>query len=255
MLSDQQFIRYQRQISLVEVQENGQQKLINARVLIVGCGGLGNVVASYLVGAGVGQVIIADGDVLEVHNLHRQICYREEQLGSNKAEALAHHLRSLNSDVRVRSIARHLDETILGLEIGNVDMVIDCSDNLPTRHMINRECFSAQVPLVSGAAIGWEGHLMAFDYSHDSPCYHCVVPDLADRQSCSDQGVIGPVVGMIGNGQALLALHFLLDKTRFPAGQLMRFDSKQLSWQKLQLHQDKACPVCSVVSMEEVACQ
>ncbi|ENM5827663.1 HesA/MoeB/ThiF family protein [Vibrio metoecus] len=248
MLSDQLFLRYQRQISLAEVDHIGQLKLINARILMVGCGGLGCVVAPYLVGAGIGSLIIADGDELEIHNLHRQIIYREEQLGGNKAELLAQHLRLLNSNVRIRTVPRQVDELILTLEIDQVDLVIDCSDNLATRHAINRVCFNAQVPLISGAAIGWEGHLMAFRYQQNSPCYHCIVPDMSERQRCSDSGVIGPVVGMVGNAQALLALHYLLDNTRFPAEQLMRFNGMQMQWQTLQLHQDKACPVCGIHS-------
>ncbi|GHW71110.1 TPA: thiazole biosynthesis adenylyltransferase ThiF [Vibrio cholerae] len=248
MLTDKQFLRYQRQISLAELGEEGQQKLLNSRVLIVGCGGLGNVVAPYLVGAGVGQVIIADSDRLELHNLHRQICYHEAQIGHNKAELLARHLRELNSEVRVRVIAREVDELILNLEINQVDLVLDCSDNLPTRHAINRACYAAQRPLISGAVIGWEGHLMAFDYRQSTPCYQCVVPDMAERQRCSDRGVIGPVVGMIGNGQALIALHALMGSAHFPANQLLRFDGKSMNWQSLQLHPDKVCPVCSVSS-------
>ena len=162
MLTDKQFLRYQRQLSLAELGEEGQQKLLNSRVLIVGCGGLGNVVAPYLVGAGIGQVIIADGDRLELHNLHRQICYHETQIGHNKAELLARHLRELNSEVRVR--------------------------------------------------------------------------------------VIAPVVGMIANGQALIARHALVGSAHFPANQLLRFDGKSMNWQNLQLHQDKVCPVCRVSS-------
>lgn len=257
MLTDSQFNRYQRQICLSEIGEAGQSRLLNAKVLIVGCGGLGSVVAPYLVGAGVGHVVIADGDELELHNLHRQICYQESQLAAKKAQLLAQQLRTLNSEVKIRVIPRQVDELILGLEIAAVDLVLDCSDNLPTRHAINRICFAQQVPLISGAAIGWEGHLMMFNYAPEMPCYHCIVPSMADRHSCSELGVVGPVVGMIGNGQALLALQYLLESSSMPVNQLMRLDGKQLSWQTLSLHADPCCSVCaspSLVSQRQSVC-
>ncbi|MCR9301110.1 HesA/MoeB/ThiF family protein [Vibrio fluvialis] len=248
MLSDEQFVRYQRQISLTEIGERGQQKLLNGRVLVVGCGGLGTAAAQYLAAAGVGHLVIADDDCVELSNLHRQLAYRVTQLKQPKVVALAQTLAAINPECRVRTVQRRMDSNVLSLEVSQADIVLDCCDNLETRHAINAACFSARKPLISGSAIGWEGQLVAFDFAHQPlGCYRCLVPDDVTPTSgrCTDLGVMGPVVGSIGNLQALMAMQWLLQLNNFQSHQVMRFDGLTMQWQKWRLLNDPDCSVCS----------
>ncbi|MGF1685163.1 HesA/MoeB/ThiF family protein [Photobacterium japonica] len=249
MLSDQAFLRYSRQIMLPEVGEQGQVNLTQANVLIVGAGGLGSAAALYLAGAGVGQLVIADDDHLEASNLPRQVLYRETDVGLPKAEQAAAQLRALNPLVRVRAVNARLAAERLAMEVAQADVVLDCSDNLATRHAVNRACYATHTPLISGAAIQWQGQLMAFDFRHGhGPCYHCVFP-LADQaqdtpQNCSTGGIIGPVVGNIGTLQALETLKLLTGAGEGSFSRLQHFDGLTLHWQSFHFTQDTSCPVC-----------
>jgi len=263
MLSDLSFLRYQRQICLPEVGEQGQQNLLNASVLVIGCGGLGNTAAMHLAAAGVGKLVICDDDIIEVSNLTRQIAFHDKHISRPKVEVLAEQLRAQNPDCHIRTVGRRMDESLLPLEVTMADVVLDCSDNITTRHHVNQACYKAQVPLVSGAAIGWVGQLIAFDYRKmlpDQGCYACMVPNSDSEQvsKCSDLGVIGPVVGTIGNMQALLAMQILFELHEIQTNQLVNFDGKTLRWDKWKLFADPECPVCgnsrqsSLNNMEEL---
>lgn len=247
MLTDNQFLRYQRQIALAEVGEQGQADLLNSRVLIIGCGGLGTAAAMYLAAAGVGRLVIADDDVVDLSNLHRQLAYRTCHLSRPKVDALANTLIDINPECRVRQVQRRVDAHLLSLEVAQADVVLDCSDNLITRHQVNVVCRTARVALVSGSAIGWEGQLVTFDFAtYAHGCYRCLVPDdaIATSGRCSEMGVVGPVVGTIGNMQALLALQCLLKLDTFQSHQVSRFNALSMQWQKWALLADPDCPVC-----------
>ncbi len=244
-----QQLRYSRQVLLPEVGEQGQQKLLDGEVLLLGLGGLGSAASQYLAGAGVGCLYLADFDQLDSSNLQRQTLYRQDDLGVNKAEAAAAQLRQINPDIEVEVIPRKMDEEELDHLLASVDLVLDCSDNLATRYQLNEICVSYGTPLISGAATGWDGQLILFDFADEDteqPCYHCLYPkeQVQDARNCNTVGIIGPVVGTIGTMQALMAIQYLLGQPP-KAGELNLFDGRSLSWQKLQLPVNPSCAVCS----------
>lgn len=249
MLSDQAFLRYNRQIMLPEVGEQGQQSLAQAQVLLVGAGGLGSAAALYLAGAGIGHLMIADDDEVDSSNLQRQVIYRDSHQGRSKALMAAEQVTALNPHIRVRPVQARLAGQRLAMEIALADVVLDCSDNLTTRHAINQACFSAGKPLISGAAIRWQGQLMSFDFRQGhGPCYHCLFPPRPDvspePQNCSSSGIAGPVVGVMGNMQALECIKLLSGAGEVAFGTLLQFDGLTMAWQRFNLTQDKQCPVC-----------
>ncbi len=244
MFSDDQLLRYSRQILLPRFDVAGQEAMAAARVLIVGAGGLGCPVALYLAGAGVGRIEIVDPDHVEASNLHRQVAYRESDLGQSKAEALAGQLRALNGEVTVNAHVRRADSQWLAEQVPGVDLVLDCTDHFEIRDQLNRACHAARVPLISGAAIRMEGQLVAFDFREDdSPCYACVYGEgAAPSTLCSESGILGPVVGTIGTLQALLAMRLLCGES--VGSWLHIFDGTGLEWRRLRLRRDPACPLC-----------
>ena len=244
MLTDDQLLRYSRQILLADIDVDGQEKLAASRVLIVGAGGLGNPAALYLAGAGVGELVIADGDSLETSNLHRQVGFREAQQGNNKARALAAQLVALNSEVEVCAHDAFADEAWLQRNVPAATVVLDCSDNFATRSLVNRVCHQHGVPLVSGAAIRFEGQLAVFDFRQpESACYACLYGDGEGPDTlCSESGIAGPVVGVVGAMQALQAIKLICG---LPVEQkLYLFDGKLLSWHGVTFRKDPVCPVC-----------
>lgn len=246
-MNDQQFQRYQRQIMVPEISEAGQEQLIGSKVLLVGCGGLGSAAALYLAGAGVGSLVVADGDEVDSSNLQRQVIYRESDIGRNKAVATADQLKQLNPNCSIRTVQTFLEEAQLNLEVMLADVVLDCSDNFPTRQAVNKACHNGKTPLISGSAIGWVGQLMSFDFKkHPSPCYRCAVPyeDNSAGLKCSESGVIGPVVGSLGNLQALEAIKYLTNNEKLKPASLNLFDGQTLSWQVFNIAKDHTCPVC-----------
>ena len=249
MLSDSAFLRYQRQIALPEIGEVGQSRLNRCSVLIIGCGGLGSAAGMYLAAAGVGNLVISDDDIVETSNLQRQVIYRESDINSNKVDAMANQMQSINGQLNVRKLNRRLNEDQLNLEVMMADEVLDCSDNLPTRHLINRICHRQAKPLISGSAIGWRGQFAVFNFVQSTTgCYQCLVPeeDFDRALKCSDSGIIGPVVGTIGSYQALATLQVLaLDDVGFKSNQLHLFDGKSLKWQTLTIRSDTECRVCA----------
>ncbi|MFD2179214.1 HesA/MoeB/ThiF family protein [Veronia pacifica] len=251
-LNDQQFTRYSRQIMLQDIGEVGQRALLETKILIIGCGGLGTAASMYLCGAGIGQLVLADGDDVDVSNLHRQVAYREPDLGSNKASALAHQLNGINPDTRTRTVNKMLDSDRLAMEVSMADLVLDCSDNMATRQAVNLACISEHTPLISGAAIGWQGQHMLFDFRRPSPCYRCLFGQQEDLPggNCQTGGIAGPVVGIIGNMQALAAIKLILMDSPQPA-EFHQFCGNTLSMTRLAISPDPSCPACSPYHAKE----
>ncbi|MEP5231101.1 MAG: molybdopterin-synthase adenylyltransferase MoeB [Alloalcanivorax sp.] len=245
MFNDEQLNRYSRQLMVDELDLDGQEALAAARVLIVGCGGLANPAALYLAGAGVGQLVLADDDRVELSNLHRQVAFRGDQVHQSKAEALRDQLQLLNADVDVRSAVVRVDDAWLDDAVAEATLVLDCTDNFATRQAINRACVAHARPLVSGAAIRMDGQLAVFDLrAADSPCYACVYGDGTDGDlACSEAGILGPVVGVVGTLQALAAIRTLSGAS--VASVLHLFDGRTLGWRQVAIPRDPQCPVCA----------
>lgn len=236
--------RHARQVVLPEVGVAGQQGLRDSGALVVGVGGLGSAAALYLAAAGVGRLVIADRDRVEASNLQRQILYTEADIGRHKLEVAAARLRAQDRSLQVETLDGAHEMDRLPAVIAGVDVVLDCSDNFPTRFGLNRLCVDARKPLVSGAAIRLEGQVAAFDLRRGGPCYACLYPDAGEAaEACEDAGVLGPVVGVVGALQALLALQLLLGQGE-AAGWLHRWQARHMDWRKLRLVRDPACPHC-----------
>ena len=245
-MNDAQLLRYSRQIMLPQVDIEGQERLLAARALIIGAGGLGSPAAMYLAAAGVGHLVITDHDMVELSNLQRQLLHHDKDIGRNKAESAQDTLTTINPDIRVSTIVQTLQGDALGDEVRQADMVLDCSDNFATRFAVNRACVEHRTPLVSGAAIRMEGQVSVFDSRiENSPCYHCLYKEgEEDDQTCSGNGVLSPVVGIIGSMQALEALKVILDMGQTLAGRLVIFDGFTHEWRTLSLRRDPDCTVC-----------
>lgn len=246
-LTDQQLLRYSRQIMLGEVDIAGQEALLAAKVLIVGAGGLGAPVALYLAAAGVGELIIADDDHVEVSNLQRQIIHTQARVGQTKVASAKAQLAEINPDVQVQALCERLSPARLDELLPQVQAVVDCSDNFSTRFAINNACVRHKVPLVSGAAIRLEGQLAVFDSRRaDSPCYRCLYEEQADENlSCAASGVLAPLVGIIGSAQALETIKLLAGFGDTLSGRIQFYDGKTGQWREMRLPRDPNCPVCA----------
>ncbi|MFP4606420.1 MAG: HesA/MoeB/ThiF family protein [Thiohalospira sp.] len=244
-MNDEQLLRYGRQILLPGVDVAGQERLAGSRVLILGLGGLGSPAALYLAGAGVGELVLVDDDVVEISNLQRQIAHATAEAGTPKAESAAHRIAELNPEVATRPVDHRLDEAELAAEIAAVDLVLDCSDNFATRFAVNRACATTGRPLVSGAAIRMEGQVAVFDHRRGGPCYRCLYREEGgEAERCSESGVLGPVVGIVGSWQAAEALKLLLGVGTPLTGRLLMLDLAAGDCRTLTLRADPACPVC-----------
>lgn len=246
-MQDDLLLRYSRHIMLPQIEYAGQEKLTQSHALVVGAGGLGAPVAMYLAAAGVGTLTICDFDQVDLTNLQRQIIHTTASVGQNKALSAQATIASLNPEVNVRVVTERLNTEAAAREVAMADVVIDCSDNFATRYLLNRLCFDAKTPLVSGAAIRFEGQLSVFDFRHTtSPCYHCLYPDVGDDQElrCADNGVFAPLVGMIGTAQAAEALKVLLGIGQTMEGKLLLLDALAAEWRTIKLSKDPACKVC-----------
>ena len=245
-MDDNDLLRYSRQILLSRVDLEGQLRLLESSVLIIGLGGLGSPVSTYLAAAGVGHLIINDFDTVDLSNLQRQPLHATEDLGQPKTESARHALTRLNPGVRITCIDQRLDEAGLEAAIREVDVVLDCSDNLTTRFAVNRACFRQGKPLVSGAVIRFEGQLGVFRPGvGDSPCYNClyqVVDELGE--TCTQTGVIAPLPGVIGSLQALEAIKLIAMPDTVRTGEVMLFDALTMDWQTLRLPRNPDCPTC-----------
>ncbi|GGD79138.1 HesA/MoeB/ThiF family protein [Lacimicrobium alkaliphilum] len=244
-LTTEQALRYNRQILLPDFDLQRQEQLLNARVLIIGMGGLGCPAAQYLVASGVGQVILNDNDEVALSNLQRQILFSEADIGYNKAEIAVTRLRQLNSNCQLSALTTRLDEQALKQLVAEQDLVLDCTDNLASRNLINRICVSEQKPLVCGAAIRMEGQLFSYIPSQQGPCYHCLSHLFGEQQlSCVESGILAPVVGIIGVMQALEAVKILSQCGNYGDGKLQLFDGKTGQWQQIKVPKNPNCEVC-----------
>lgn len=248
MLNDEELLRYSRQILLKQVDVAGQLRLKNSRVLIVGLGGLGSPVALYLAAAGVGELYLADFDTLDLSNLQRQIVHDSNALGALKVQSAQARLQGLNPHIVVHAISDKLTSENLPTLLQSVDLVVDCTDNFTIRSQLNVACFASSKVLVSGAAIRGEGQVSVYDPNNaESPCYHCVFGDGAEEGlTCSEAGVLGPLVGLIGSLQALEAIKNLAGFGESLVGRLLLVDALNSRFRELKVRRDPQCAVCGV---------
>ncbi|MGD8569174.1 MAG: molybdopterin-synthase adenylyltransferase MoeB [Gammaproteobacteria bacterium] len=246
-MNDDQLLRYSRQIMLPAVEYEGQQRLLDSRVLIIGMGGLGSPVAMYLAAAGVGQLVISDDDQVDLSNLQRQIIHSTADVGSAKTHSAKQTLQALNPDVHVETVDRRLSPQELAQYAGDVDVVVDASDNFDTRFLVNEACVATRKPLVSGAAIRLEGQVAVFRNDREGgPCYRCLYRDSGElTESCSESGVLAPIVGVIGSIQALETVKVLLNVGKNLDERLLLLDGTTMEWREIRLKKDPHCPVCS----------
>jgi molybdopterin-synthase adenylyltransferase len=245
-MDDPQLLRYSRQILLPQFGIEGQQALLDSHALIIGAGGLGSPAALYLAAAGIGRLSIADDDAVEASNLQRQILHREQDIGRPKAESAQDHLRQLNPGLQVEAITERLQGAALEERVRAADLVLDCSDNFTTRFAINAACVRQRKPLVSGAAIRLEGQVAVFDLRDgDRPCYRCLYREEGElEETCAENGVLGPLVGIIGSIQALEAIKLLTGMGETLAGRLLILDGTTMEWREMKLRKDPECPEC-----------
>jgi adenylyltransferase/sulfurtransferase len=246
-MNDNQLLRYSRQIMLPQIDIEGQQKLLAAKVLIIGAGGLGSPAAIYLAAAGIGSITIYDDDVVELSNLQRQVAHHTPDIGTDKVISTRQTLNKLNPDVNVRAIKQRLSGEQLDLEVIRADVVLDCSDNFSTRFAINSACVRHQTALVSGAAIRFEGQVSVFTPGkNNSPCYNCLYSsDGEELQNCATNGVIAPITGIIGSVQALEAMKLILAIGETLTGRLLLLDGLTMEWNTMKLKKNPVCPTCS----------
>lgn len=250
-MNDDELLRYSRHIMLPDMDIAGQEKLLNAKVLLIGAGGLGSPIALYLGAAGVGQLTIVDDDQVDNSNLQRQIAHGWEDVGRNKATSAAAAVRALNTGLKLIAIDRRLDAVELAAQVAAADLVLDATDNAETRFLLNDLCWQHRTVLVSGAAIRWEGQVSVFDPNQpDSPCYQCLYPNTNPDNplNCSENGVISPLVGVIGSMQALEAIKCLTGVGKSLVGTVLFFDGKFTDWQRIGLSKNPGCPICADAS-------
>ncbi len=247
MLSNHEQLKYSRQIMLNKIGEQGQIALQNAKVLIVGVGGLGNPVSLYLAAAGVGTLYLADGDNIELSNLPRQVLFNEDDISQNKADIAAEKLMAQNADISVEAIDEMLNQELCDYYFPQVDLVLDCSDNINTRYLINQACVQHKTPLIIGAATGFDGQQMVVNTNDDNcACYQCLFPvtEKAPTNNCQTVGIISPVLAIIAGMQSLQAIK-LLTGNKVQTNQLNIFDGLSNQWQQFTMKKQSSCPVCS----------
>ncbi len=244
-MDDQRLLRYSRQIMLPAIGVEGQQRLLDAKVLVIGVGGLGSPVAIYLAAAGVGELVLVDYDKVDLSNLQRQIVHTTSSIGQLKVDSARDRLLALNPDCRVVTIGRLLNEEELAEQVAEADLVVDCSDNFQTRFAVNAACVARRKPLVSGAAIRMEGQVAVFGNRPGDACYHCLYGVGAEvEETCSENGVLAPLVGIVGSIQATEAIKVLTGAGAPLFNRLLLLDALQMEWRTLRLKPDPACPVC-----------
>lgn len=245
-LNDAELSRYSRQILMPEIDYTGQLRLSQSHAVIFGLGGLGSPASLYLAAAGIGKLTLVDFDDVDDSNLQRQVVHREANIGQAKVASAKQNLISLNHHIDIATIDTKLNETEINQLVKTADVVLDCTDNFSSRFALNRACFQAKVPLVSGAAIRWEGQLSTYDFRDEqSPCYQCLYPtDSGQELTCSQNGVLSPVVGMVGSMQAIEAIKSLLNLPTL-SGKLMIIDAYTMMIRTLNLKKDENCQHCS----------
>lgn len=246
MMEDEQLLRYSRQIMLAGLDIEGQERLLESTALIVGLGGLGSPIAMYLAAAGVGRLILADFDEVDLTNLQRQIVHETASVGTTKVASAAQRLRGLNPEIEVETFDQRLDSENLAELVSRADVVLEGSDNFSTRFAVNAACVAAGTPLVAGAAIRMEGQVAVFDPRQaDSACYRCVFPEAGETEErCAETGVLAPVPGIIGSIQATEAIKLLAGLGEPMVNRMLILDATTMQWRSLRLRRDRACPVC-----------
>lgn len=245
-MNDELLLRYSRQILLPQVDLHGQERLQTSKVLIIGMGGLGSPVTLYLAAAGIGHLTLVDFDMVELSNLQRQIIHNQQRIGHNKAHSAAQSTHAINPHVNIDTIQHRLDSKDLQHTVAQHDVIVDCSDNFPTRFALNRACQQAAKPLVSGAVIRMEGQVTSFDFRQvEGACYQCLYGEEGENEdTCSSTGILAPVAGIIGSIQATETLKLLLDLPSLH-GRLLVLDALKMQWRELRLQADPNCPICS----------
>jgi len=248
-MQDNQLLRFSRQIMLPSIGIEGQEKLLESKVLVVGLGGLGSPVAMYLAAAGVGELVLLDFDLVDLTNLQRQIIHATDRIGVKKVDSAKQTLKKLNPDCKIKTIDHMLEPSELSAEVNYADIVIDGTDNFSTRFAINSACVASRTPLVSGAAIRMEGQISVFTGQPGDPCYHCLYGGgREENETCSENGVLAPVVGIIGSIQATEAIKILTKTGTTLNGKLMILDAMHMQWRTLKLKADPDCPTCSTAN-------
>lgn len=247
-MNDNQLLRYSRHILLPQIGYEGQENLTQSHALIVGAGGLGSPAALYLAAGGVGTLTICDFDVVDLTNLQRQILHTTAAVGMNKAVSARNALLAINPELQINTVETKSSADEFAKLITQADVVLDCSDNFATRYTLNKLCVALKKPLVSGAALAFEGQVTVYDMRHDSsPCYHCLFPDNGEDTDlrCATNGVFAPLVGMIGTTQAAEAMKLLMGIGDSLQGRLLLLDAMAMEWRSIKLAKDTACSVCS----------
>lgn len=251
-MNDEQLLRYSRHILLSEIGIEGQEKFLASTALIIGAGGLGSPVAMYLAAAGVGTIALADGDAVDLTNLQRQILHTTGSIGKPKAASGREALAKINPEVKVAPLQRRLEGEELDRLVAGASVVLDCSDNFATRHAVNRACVRHRRPLVSGAAVRFDGQVSVFDLRDDlSPCYQCLFPENAELEEmrCAVMGIFAPLTGIIGAVQAAEALKLLAGAGDTLKGRLLILDALAMQWRTVKLAKDPSCAVCAKVTV------
>ena len=246
-MDDSQLLRYSRHLLLNELGVEGQERIMGARALVIGVGGLGSPVALYLATAGIGHLTLVDHDHVDLTNLQRQIAHTQDRIGQPKVESARQSLLAINPELRITTLAERADARRLDTLVADADVVLDCSDNFATHQALNAACVRHRVPLVSGAAIRFDGQLAVYDPRRaDSPCYACVFPPDTDFEEtrCATMGVFAPLVGVIGSMQAAEALKLLSGAGEPAIGRLLMLDGRAMAWSDIRLQRNPACPVC-----------
>jgi adenylyltransferase/sulfurtransferase len=246
-MNDRQLLRYSRHILLDQIGIEGQSKIVGAHALVIGAGGLGSPAALYLAAAGVGRITLADGDTVDLTNLQRQILHTQQSIGQAKALSGQLALSRINPDIIVEAISERLGGERLEALVASADVVLDCCDNFSTRHAVNRACVKFRKPLVSGAAIRFDGQLSVFDSRRaNAPCYHCLFPEgeEVDEVRCAVMGVFAPLTGIIGSMQAAEALKLLSGAGEPAVGRLLLLDGLTMAWRSVKFSKDAQCAVC-----------
>lgn len=246
-MDDSQRMRYARHLLLDGFGEHSQERLLASHALVIGAGGLGSTALLFLASSGVGRITVADGDVVDLTNLQRQVVHRNSSVGMNKAVSAATTLAALNPEVVVQPLEERVEGARLQSLVAEADVVLDCSDNFGTRHAINAACVQAKVPLVSGAGIRFDGQVAVFDPSGaDAACYHCLFPRApGEEERCATLGVFAPVVGVVGTLQAMEAIKLLAGVGEPLAGRLLLFDGRASRWHEVRIARDPSCSTCS----------
>ena len=237
-MNDEQLLRYSRHILLDELGIEGQRRLLAAHALVIGAGGLGSPVALYLGTAGVGRITLVDDDVVDLTNLQRQIAHNQARIGQPKADSAKQSIAAINPDVQVTALRQRADAALLDTLVPQADVVLDCSDNFRTRQAVNAACVAHRRPLVSGAAVGFDGQIAVYDTRiDDAPCYACVFPPEAtvEEINCATMGVFAPLVGIIGTMQAAEALKLLAGIGRALVGRLLMLDARAMEWTQIEM--------------------